>query len=216
MLVMLISSFGSMSLRAVHMAVQTHTFEADRTFQKTSPAVRVVPDAAQPFRNLLAQAVPVLRAFAISLSSRFDLADDLVQETLLKAWRHQERFEPGTNLRAWLFMILRNEYYSMRRKRRREVEDGNDVYAGQLAATGAQESTIAMREFRIALAQLPDEQREAILLIGALGVSYGEAATTCGVPVGTMKSRVSRARARLKMMLEPGLVSSPQILRAYR
>jgi RNA polymerase sigma-70 factor (ECF subfamily) len=191
------------------MAIQTHTIETVRTFQQASPVVGALPDVAQSFRNLLTQSIPVLRAFAISLSSRVDLADDLVQETLTKAWKYQGKFQPGTNLRAWLFTILRNEYYSMRRKRRREVEDGNDFYAGQLATPGAQESTIAIIELRIALAGLPDEQRDAILLIGALGVSYGEAATTCGVPVGTMKSRVSRARARLKTMLELEPIPSP-------
>ncbi len=94
------------------------------------------------FRKLLTEAIPNLRAFAISLSARTDFADDLVQETLMKAWNHQDTFRPGTNLRAWLYTILRNEYYSVMRKRRREVEDANDFYAGQLAVPGGQESSV--------------------------------------------------------------------------
>lgn len=154
------------------------------------------------FRKLLTEAIPNLRAFAISLSARTDFADDLVQETLMKAWNHQDTFRPGTNLRAWLYTILRNEYYSVMRKRRREVEDANDFYAGQLAVPGGQESSVDITELRNALMKLPDDQREAIILVGASGFSYQEAAQICGVAMGTVKSRVSRARTRLTLLLE--------------
>ncbi|MFO1090885.1 MAG: sigma-70 family RNA polymerase sigma factor [Hyphomicrobiales bacterium] len=161
-------------------------------------------DPAHDFRKLLTEAIPSLRAFAISLSSRTDFADDLVQETLMKAWNHQDTFKPGTNLRAWLYTILRNEYYSVMRKRRREVEDANDFYAGQLAVPGGQEGHIDIAELRSALMKLPDDQREAIILVGASGFSYQEAAEICGVAMGTVKSRVSRARTRLALILEGG------------
>ena len=154
------------------------------------------------FRKLLTEAIPNLRAFAISLSARTDFADDLVQETLMKAWNYQDTFKPGTNLRAWLYTILRNEYYSVMRKRRREVEDANDFYAGQLAVPGGQESSVDISELRNALMKLPDDQREAIILVGASGFSYQEAAQICGVAMGTVKSRVSRARTRLTLLLE--------------
>jgi RNA polymerase sigma-70 factor, ECF subfamily len=159
-------------------------------------------EEAHDFRRLLTAAIPNLRAFAISLSARTDTADDLVQETLMKAWNHQDTFKPGTNLRAWLYTILRNEYYSVMRKRRREVEDANDFYAGQLSVSGGQESRVDMAELRTALMKLPADQREAIILVGASGFSYQEAAEICGVAMGTVKSRVSRARARLTTLLE--------------
>jgi RNA polymerase sigma-70 factor (ECF subfamily) len=165
-------------------------------------SARQQQEARQDFRRLLTAAIPNLRAFAISLSARTDTADDLVQETLMKAWNHQDSFRPGTNLRAWLYTILRNEYYSVMRKRRREVEDANDYYAGQLSVSGGQESRVDMVELRTALMKLPADQREAIILVGASGFSYQEAAEICGVATGTVKSRVSRARSRLTALLE--------------
>ena len=153
------------------------------------------------FRQHLLAAIPKLRAFALSLASHADYADDLVPETLMKAWNHQASFQDGTNIKAWLFTILRNEYFSQLRKRRREVEDADGDYAGSVMTPGGQESQLDMADLRIALQQLPDDQREAVVLVGASGFSYQEVADICHVPVGTVKSRVNRARTKLAALL---------------
>lgn len=145
--------------------------------------------------------IPNLRAFAVSLCGSLDHADDLVQETLVKAWGSLDSFAEGTNLRAWLFTILRNIYYSEYRKRRREVADPEGSFAANLATAPAQSGHMDLLDFRAALQQLPNDQREALILIGASGLSYEEAAGICGCAIGTMKSRVNRARNRLAEML---------------
>jgi RNA polymerase sigma-70 factor, ECF subfamily len=142
-----------------------------------------------------------LRAFAVSLCGDKERADDLVQETLFKAWNHLDSFKEGTNLKAWLFTILRNTYFSERRKRRREVEDADGTYAGRLATHPEQHGHMDMQDFGAVLVRLPDDQREALILVGAAGFSYEEAAEICGCAVGTIKSRVNRARNRLADML---------------
>ncbi len=152
-------------------------------------------------REAVLAAVPSLRAFAISLSGNVDRADDLVQETLLRALVNIDSFEPGTNLSAWLFTILRNLFRSEYRKRRREVEDGDGTYAESLKSQPEQEARVEFREFRTALAKLPSDQREALILVGASGFSYEEAAGICGCAVGTIKSRVNRARTRLAELM---------------
>jgi RNA polymerase sigma-70 factor (ECF subfamily) len=152
-------------------------------------------------RDALLAAVPSLRAFAISLCGQVDRADDLVQDTLLRALSHIDRFERGTNLNAWLFTILRNLFHSEYRKRRREVEDPDGSYAGRLKAQPEQGSRLDFEDFRTALAKLPPDQREALLLVGASGFSYEEAANICQCAVGTIKSRVNRARSRLASLL---------------
>jgi RNA polymerase sigma-70 factor (ECF subfamily) len=166
---------------------------------------RETPDESRKqFRQHLLAAIPKLRAFALSLASHADYADDLVQETLMKAWNHQNSFQEGTNIKAWLFTILRNEYFSQLRKRRREVEDADGDYAGSVVTPGGQESQLDMADLRIALQQLPDDQREAVVLVGASGFSYQEVAEICHVPVGTVKSRVNRARTKLAVLLGHG------------
>ena len=149
----------------------------------------------------LLSVIPNLRAFAVSLCGNLDRADDLVQETLVKAWSNIDSFVEGTNLRAWLFTILRNIYYSEYRKRRREVADPDGAFAAKLATAPAQSGHMDLLDFRAALQQLPSDQREALILIGASGLSYEEAAGVCGCAIGTMKSRVNRARIRLAEML---------------
>src|SRR5690606_33934359 len=128
------------------------------------------------FRNDLIGTIPSLRAFAISLSQNTDKADDLVQETLVKAWDKQKSFQPGTNLKAWLFTILRNEFYSQMRKRGREVQDSDGAITAGVATQPQQHGALDLKDFRAALEQLPEDQREAIILIGASGFSYEEAA----------------------------------------
>ena len=146
--------------------------------------------------------IPALRAFAWSLSHNASDADDLVQDTLIKAWTHKDKFEPGTNLRAWLFTILRNTYYTAVVRRRREVRDETGKYAAQLSSSATQDWSVAVRSLQAALQQLPDEHREALILVGAAGLSYEEAAEICGCALGTIKSRVNRARARLLKIME--------------
>jgi RNA polymerase sigma-70 factor (ECF subfamily) len=153
------------------------------------------------FKGDLLKAIPSLRAFGMSLSQNADKADDLVQETLVKAWDKQASFQPGTNLKAWLFTILRNEFYSQMRKRGREVQDSDGIMTGRLAVHPAQHGMLDLKDFRAALETLPEDQREAIILIGASGFSYEEAAEICGCAVGTIKSRVNRARTKLQEIL---------------
>jgi RNA polymerase sigma-70 factor (ECF subfamily) len=153
-------------------------------------------------RDELVMHLPAMRAFALSLTRNASQADDLVQDTVVKAWSHFDRFLPGTNLRAWLFTILRNTFYSTRRRTVREVSDSDGALVGALAEKPAHDGRLQMADFMRAFSQLPDEQREALALVGASGFSYEEAAGMCGVAVGTVKSRANRARARLAQILQ--------------
>ncbi|MEW6255351.1 MAG: sigma-70 family RNA polymerase sigma factor [Pseudomonadota bacterium] len=152
-------------------------------------------------RDQVLDLLPALRAFARSLTRNRTEADDLVQETLLKALSNIEKFDPGTNLRAWLFTILRNTYYTEIRKRRRE-SDGISTLAQQDSNMGpGQEWAVTLRSLKEALELLPSDQREALVLVGAAGLSYEEAADVCGCALGTIKSRVNRARAKLLTLM---------------
>ena len=168
---------------------------------KTSAAPTAAAEVPNFKRELLAT-LPSLRAFAVSLSGRHDKADDLVQDTVMKAWAKQESFELGTNIKAWLFTILRNEFYSQMRKRGREVQDSEGVFTERMAVHPSQYGSMDLEDFKAALDKLPDDQREAVILIGASGFSYEEAAEICKCAVGTMKSRVSRARTKLQEILQ--------------
>src|SRR3979490_1704973 len=152
-------------------------------------------------RDDILASVPSLRAFAISLSGNGDRADDLVQETLLRALANIDSFQPGSNLPAWLFTILRNLFRSDYRKRRREVEDADGSYAKTLKTQPTQNAHLEFEEFRAALEKLPQDQREALILVGASGFSYEDAAGIVGCAVGTIKSRVNRARSKLSALL---------------
>jgi len=156
------------------------------------------------FKRELLSTLPSLRAFAVSLCGKHDKADDLVQDTVMKAWAKQSSFEMGTNIKAWLFTILRNEFYSQMRKRGREVQDSEGTFTERMAVHPSQYGMMDLRDFKRALDRLPDDQREAIILIGASGFSYEEAAEICDCAIGTMKSRVSRARTRLQDDLKVG------------
>ncbi|MBQ0822152.1 sigma-70 family RNA polymerase sigma factor [Microvirga terrae] len=146
-------------------------------------------------------AIPHLRAFAISLSGSIERADDLVQVALLRGLENLDKFQPGTSMQAWLFTILRNQFHTDYRRRRREVEDPDGAMAQQLAVMPEQGPHLDFRDLQVALTKLSVEQREALLLVSAEGVSYEEAAQICGVNIGTIKSRVSRARTRLAELL---------------
>lgn len=162
----------------------------------------MMEEGSDQFKRQMLAALPSLRAFAMSLIGQPDKADDLVQDTIMKAWGKQDSFELGTNIKAWMFTILRNEFYSQMRKRGREVQDSDGFYTERLAVHPAQYGALDLQDFRKALEQLPDDQREAIILIGASGFAYEEAAQICGCAVGTIKSRVSRARVRLQELLQ--------------
>jgi RNA polymerase sigma-70 factor, ECF subfamily len=159
-------------------------------------------DATLSWRDDVVGLIPALRAFAWSLSHNGSDADDLVQDTLIKAWTNRDKFEPGTNLRAWLFTILRNTYYTAVLRRRREVRDETGEYAGALKTPPTQDWSVAVHALRDALQKLPAEHREALILVGAAGLSYEEAAEICGCALGTIKSRVNRARARLLKIMD--------------
>ena len=155
-------------------------------------------------REGLLAAIPKLRAFAISLCGNVDRADDLVQEALTRAITHIDMFAPETKLEAWLFTILRNHFYSEHRKRAREVADPGGTYAASLTSPPDQEAKAVHKDLLAALQKLPRDQREALLMVGAQGLMYEEAAQIAGVAVGTIKSRVHRARANLAQLLGVG------------
>jgi RNA polymerase sigma-70 factor (ECF subfamily) len=170
--------------------------------------MNVVEPAGAQFKKDLIAAIPRLRALAVSLCGNVDRADDLVQETLTKALLNSASFQPGTNLMAWLFTVLRNAFYSEIRKRRREVADVDGKYEASLAAKADQDLHMEFLDFRDALQKLPPDQREALILVGASGLSYEEAAEICKCAIGTIKSRVSRARRSLGDLLGQSFVAS--------
>ncbi len=160
------------------------------------------------FKKQLAQVIPHLRAFGRSLSGSRDVADDLVQETLLKAWAARKRFQAGTNMRAWTFIILRNLYLSQMRRSRFRGEWDDLVADRLLAAPASQDRHVELSDLQRALLQLPQPQREALILVGAGGFAYEEAAEICNVAVGTIKSRVARGRVALETLLADGQLPS--------
>jgi len=176
--------------------------------ERSTPAEMPTTLSDEAFKTALSEVIPHLRAFGRSLSGNRELADDLVQETMLKAWTARARFEAGTNMRAWTFIILRNLFLSQMRRRRFSGE-WDDVTAERLlAAPASQERHVDLADVQRALLQLPQAQREAIILVGAGGFAYEEAAEICGVAVGTIKSRVARGRAMLEQIVSEGSLPS--------
>jgi len=167
-----------------------------------------VPLPDNEFKDQLALVIPHLRAFGRSLSGSRDLADDLVQETLLKAWAARKRFQAGTNMRAWTFIILRNLFLSQMRRARFKGEWDELTAAKILAAPASQDKHIELGDMQRALLELPQPQREALILVGAGGFAYEEAAEICGCAVGTIKSRVARGRVALEALLNGGKLPS--------
>jgi RNA polymerase sigma-70 factor, ECF subfamily len=158
-------------------------------------------NASPAVRDSMLTAVPHLRAFAISFCGNVGRADDFVQETLLRALANINSFQPGTNVHSWLFTILCNLIRSYYQKRRREVEDADGGYPDNLKSLPEQHGRLELEEVRVALTKLPSTQREALLLVGASGFSYAEAAEICETAIGTVKSRVNRARTRLSELI---------------
>jgi RNA polymerase sigma-70 factor (ECF subfamily) len=157
--------------------------------------------AQQDAHQAVVTILPRLRAFAISLTGNVDRADDLVQEAVTRGLANLDKFEPGTSMQAWLFTILRNQFHTAYRKRRHEVEDPDGAMASTLMSLPEQDGHLDLRDLQAALAKLPLHQREVLLLIGAEGLSYEETARIVGTNVGTVKSRMNRARACLVRLL---------------
>lgn len=169
---------------------------------ETATTARANGDPDAQFKADLLDLIPFLRAFARSLCGNQETADDLAQETLVKAWQARNMFAPGTNLKAWLFTILRNQFYSDRRRAWRQAPWDQDA-AERIPGSSAEQSWAAeLSDTARALSQLSDEQREALILVGAGGFSYEDAAAICHCAVGTVKSRVARARKSLLSLLE--------------
>jgi len=158
----------------------------------------------QTFETELLDAAPFLRAFARTLCHDVEQAEDLTQEALLKAWQCREQFQAGTNLRAWLATILRNRFYSLGRRRKWHADYDQEIIERTLVAPDDPEAIVELEDVRRALAMLPDFQREALILVGAGGMSYEEVAQIAGCPLGTVKSRVRRARDELQSILFAG------------
>jgi RNA polymerase sigma-70 factor (ECF subfamily) len=171
-------------------------------------------DSSSAFLREMTALLPTLRAFGRSLCANATLADDLVQETMLKAWNCRDRFQPGSNMKAWLLTILRNRYYSELRHRKFEVEDPDDMYASMLSVQPEFEAQSELEALGRALKELPTEQREALLLVSAGGLSYREAAELCKCAVGTIKSRIARGRDQLVALLDLEDRSAPLALAA--
>ena len=180
----------------------------DEDGEDAAEAPPPTPLSDAEFKEELARVIPHLRAFGRSVSGSRDLADDLVQETLMKAWAARHRFQAGTNMRAWTFIILRNLYLSQMRRARFKGE-WDDLTADRLlAAPAGQDKHVELGDIQRALMHLPEAQREALILVGAGGFAYEEAAEICGVAVGTIKSRVARGRAALETLMNDGSLPS--------
>jgi RNA polymerase sigma-70 factor (ECF subfamily) len=168
------------------------------------PATPTNEPRDEEFRKALIALIPQLRAFARTLTGDPTAADDLAQDAMMKAWDARESFELGTNMKAWTFMILRNQFYSEKRRSWRQTQLDQEAAERTLVAVDDPASPVALDELRMALGRLPAEQREALILVGAGGFAYEEAAEICRCAVGTVKSRVSRARRALQVILERG------------
>jgi RNA polymerase sigma-70 factor (ECF subfamily) len=162
------------------------------------------PAREAAFKAELVALIPHLRAFARTLAGDPTSADDLAQDAMMKAWDARESYQMGTNMKAWTFMILRNQFYSEKRRSWRQTQLDQDAAERTLVAVDDPEAPVALDELRLGLSMLPAEQREALILVGAGGFAYEEAADICGCAVGTVKSRVSRARRALQGILEAG------------
>ena len=159
------------------------------------------------FKTLLAGVIPHLRAYGRSLSGNPDLADDLTQDTMVKAWASRDRFEAGTSIKAWTFVILRNTFLSQMRRNKFVGDYDETTIERTLSTPASQEDSGEMADLQRGLMELPQDQREALILVGAGGMSYEEAASICGCALGTMKSRVSRARTALEEIMAQGQFS---------
>jgi RNA polymerase sigma-70 factor (ECF subfamily) len=161
-------------------------------------------DPSATFRDELVALIPQMRAFAKSMCGDPTAGDDLAQEALIKALSAHASFQMGTNMKAWVFMIIRNQFYSEKRRSWRSVQWDAETAERTLVAVTNPAGALELDELRRALQMLPDEQREALILVGAGGFSYEEVAEMAGCAVGTIKSRVSRARDKIALIFAEG------------
>jgi RNA polymerase sigma-70 factor, ECF subfamily len=181
----------------------TYHFRLPLTKSCPSAGAESLPPASRDLeRNAMVRSIPMLRRFAKSLTGNADQADDLVQEALLRGMAKIESFQPGTNMEAWLLIILRNLFLTQCRRRRHELAYRDSLRSQRSSAHPHQYSAIQLRELERGLASVPGSHREALLLVSAYGYSYDEAAAMCGCPAGTIKSRVNRARMRLSQKMD--------------
>lgn len=166
--------------------------------------VETIPFDEIAFKTELTALIPHLRAFARSLCGNATLADDVAQDAMLKAWNKRLNFQPGTNLKAWTFTILRNQFYSLKRRSWRATSLEQEVAEQTIVSVDNQDDSMRLNELRRALDMLSDDKREAVILVGASGMSYEEAGEICGCAPGTIKSRVSRARNELETIMTSG------------
>ena len=162
----------------------------------------ITPESDKIFRDNLVAIIPSLRSFARGLCGNRDLADDLAQDAMTRAWSARQSFEPGSNFRAWMFMILRNQFYTTVRKNARMVNVEPEVIERALTVAPSQQERLHVDDVAKALQKLNPEQREVLMLVGANGVPYEEAAQIIGCAVGTIKSRLARGRTALAALLE--------------
>ena len=178
------------------------TRRARSSFSSADKGSATFKTDAVSFREELIELIPFLRAFSRSICGNNVLADDMAQEALAKAWQARDSFQPNSNLKAWLFTILRNEYYSYRRRAWRQSELDSTAAEALPSAADGQLWSVELNDTARALRYLPAEQRDALILVGAAGFSYKEAAKICGCALGTIKSRVARARQLLADILD--------------
>lgn len=179
------------------MSASTELTELDE-----APAEPIRPLSEREFRDSLLAIMPSLRAFARGLCGNRDLADDLAQDAMMRAWAARDRYAAGTNFRAWIFIILRNQFYTTLRKNSRMVSWDPDIAARHLVMNENQQDGLHLRDVEAALAKLPAEQREVLMLVGAGGIPYDEAAQIMGCAIGTIKSRLARGRAALTALID--------------
>lgn len=178
--------------------------DGDAAHSSVKDAVAAPQLSDEEFKIILAGLIPHLRAFGRNLCGNADFADDLVQDTMLKAWKSRHQFQPGTSMKSWAFVILRNSFLSQMRRNKFHGEY-DELVADKILVTGEHQSDyLHLGDLQRGLLELPIDQREALILIGAGGLSYEEASAICGCALGTMKSRVSRARTALAALLESG------------
>ena len=185
-------------------ASETAADRPDDRAGKSGPNAASDPKLEAQFKRELVALIPHLRAFARTLAGDPAGADDLAQDAMMKAWDARASYQMGTNMKAWTFMILRNQFYSEKRRSWRQTQLDQEAAERTLIAADDPESPVALDELRLSIGMLPAEQREALILVGAGGFAYEEAAEICGCAVGTVKSRVSRARKALQGILEQG------------
>jgi len=186
------------------MLQESHFMSPQISSSDANPAGAIPVLDEDQFRQDLTDLIPHLRAFARSLCNNATLADDVAQDAMLKAWKARQSFKPGSNLKAWTFTILRNQFYSIKRRSWRATSLDQEVAEQTIVANNDAEASVELNELRRGLDSLKDDQREALILIGASGLSYEEAAEICDCAVGTIKSRVSRARKNLEIIMDSG------------